>query len=102
MDFLGIYVDGNMLQTFCNMFLVVFALDFISNLAQILRMKQESIMTDFYLWMCNLFVLVAYISEELNVVTRFGSCCCLIGFILSIFMMCESIVVYAERRCGDV
>ena len=39
-------------------------------------------MTDFYLWMCNLFVLVAYISEELNVVTRFGSCCCLIGFIL--------------------
>lgn len=29
------------------------------------------------------------------------SCCCLIGFILSIFMMCESIVVYAERRCGD-
>lgn len=39
MDFLGIYVDGNMLQTFCNMFLVVFALDFISNLAQILRMK---------------------------------------------------------------
>lgn len=39
-------------------------------------------MTDFYLWMCNLFVLVAYI--------------------LSIFMMCESIVVYAERRCGDV
>ena len=40
MDFLGIFVDGNMLQTFCNMFLVVFALDFISNLAQILRMKQ--------------------------------------------------------------
>lgn len=39
MDFLGIFVDGNMLQTFCNMFLVVFALDFISNLAQILRMK---------------------------------------------------------------
>ena len=39
MDFLGIYVDGNLLQTFCNMFLVVFALDFISNLAQILRMK---------------------------------------------------------------
>lgn len=39
MDFLGIYVDGNMLQTFCNMFLVAFALDFISNLAQILRMK---------------------------------------------------------------
>lgn len=39
MDFLGIYVDGNMLQTFCNMFLVVFALDFISNLAQVLRMK---------------------------------------------------------------
>lgn len=34
-------------------------------------------MTDFYLWMCNLFVLVAYISEELNVVTRYGSCCCL-------------------------
>ena len=59
-------------------------------------------MTDFYLWMCNLFVLVAYISEELNVVTRFGSCCCLIGFILSIFMMCESIVVYAERRCGHI
>lgn len=25
----------------------------------------------------------------------------LIGFILSIFMMCESIVVNAERRCGD-
>ena len=39
MDFLGIFVDGNMLETFCNMFLVVFALDFISNLAQILRMK---------------------------------------------------------------
>lgn len=58
-------------------------------------------MTDFYLWMCNLFVLVAYISEKLNVVTRYGSCCCLIGFILSIFMMCESIVVYVERRCGD-
>lgn len=57
-------------------------------------------MTDFYLLMCNLFVLVAYISEELNVVTRYGSCC-FIGFILSIFMMCESIVVYAERRCGD-
>ena len=45
-------------------------------------------MTDFYLLMCNLFVLVAYISEELNVVTRYGYCCCLIGFILSIFMMC--------------
>lgn len=56
-------------------------------------------MTDFYCWMSSLFVLVAYISEELNVVTRFGSCCCLIGFIF--FMMCESIVVYAERRCGD-
>ena len=41
MDFLGIFVDGNMLETFCNMFLVVFALDFISNLAQILRMKQS-------------------------------------------------------------
>lgn len=39
MDFLGIFVDGNMLETFCNMFLVVFVLDFISNLAQILRMK---------------------------------------------------------------
>lgn len=39
MDFLGIFVDGNMLETFCNMFLIVFALDFISNLAQILRMK---------------------------------------------------------------
>lgn len=39
MDFLGIYVNGNMLETFCNMFLVVFALDFISNLAQILRLK---------------------------------------------------------------
>lgn len=39
MDFLGIYVDGNLLQTFCNMFLVVFALDFISNLVQILRIK---------------------------------------------------------------
>ena len=38
-DFLKIFVDGNMLETFCNMFLVVFALDFVSNLAQILRMK---------------------------------------------------------------
>ena len=58
-------------------------------------------MTGFYCLMCSLFSLVAFISEELNVVTRYGSCCCLIGFILSIFMMCESIVVYAERRCGD-
>lgn len=58
-------------------------------------------MTDFYLWMCSLFVLVAYISENLNVVTRCGFCCLIIGFILSIFMMCESIVVNAERRCGD-
>lgn len=58
-------------------------------------------MTDFYLWMCNLFVLVAYISEELSVVTRCGSCCCIIGFIFSIFMMCESIVFDAERRCVD-
>lgn len=39
MDFLGIYVDGNLLQTFCNMFLVVFALDFVSTFAQVLRMK---------------------------------------------------------------
>ena len=39
MDFLGIYVDGNLLQTFCNMFLVVFALDFVSTIAQILRMR---------------------------------------------------------------
>lgn len=39
MDFLGIYINGNMLETFCNMFLVVFALDFVSTIAQILRMK---------------------------------------------------------------
>lgn len=58
-------------------------------------------MTDFYIWMCSLFVLVAHISEYLSLVTRCGSCCCIIGFILSIFMMCESIVVNAERRCGD-
>lgn len=58
-------------------------------------------MIGFYVWMCNLFVLVAYISEDLSLVTRCGSCCCIIGFILSIFMMCESIVVDAERRCGD-
>ena len=58
-------------------------------------------MSDFYCWMCSLFFLVAYISEDLNVVTRCGSCCCIIGFLLSIFMMCESIVVNAERRCGD-
>lgn len=58
-------------------------------------------MTDFYMLMCGLFVLVAYISENLSVVTRCGFCCCIIGFILSIFMMCESIVVNAERSCGD-
>lgn len=51
--------------------------------------------------MSSLFFLVAYISDNLNVVTRCGSCCCIIGFILSIFMMCESIVFDAERRCGD-
>lgn len=39
MDFLGIFVDGNMLQTFCDMFIVVFALDFVSTFAQVLRMK---------------------------------------------------------------
>lgn len=39
MDFLGIFVDGNMLETFCNMFLVVVALDFVSTFAQVLRMK---------------------------------------------------------------
>jgi len=39
MDFLKIFVDGNMLQTFCNMFIVLFSLDFVSTLAQILRMK---------------------------------------------------------------
>ena len=39
MDFLGIYINGNMLETFCNMFLVVFALDFVSTIAQFLRMK---------------------------------------------------------------
>ncbi len=59
-------------------------------------------MIGFYVWMCNLFVLVAYISEDLSLVTRCGSCCCFFGFILSIFMMCESIVVDAERRCDDV
>ena len=58
-------------------------------------------MTDFYIWMCSLFYLVAYISEDLNAVTRFGSCCCIIGFILSMFMMCCSIVFDAERRCSD-
>lgn len=58
-------------------------------------------MTGFYCLMGSLFALVAYISENLNVVTRCGSCCCIIGFILSIFMMCESIVFDAERRCGD-
>lgn len=39
MDFLGIFVDGNMLETFCNMFLVVVALDFVSTFAQVLRMR---------------------------------------------------------------
>lgn len=39
MDFLGVFVDGNMLETFCNMFLVVVALDFVSTFAQVLRMK---------------------------------------------------------------
>lgn len=37
-------------------------------------------MTDFYIWMCSLFVLVAHISEDLSLVTRCGSCCCIIGF----------------------
>lgn len=59
-------------------------------------------MTDFYCLMSSLFSLVAFISEDLNVVTGCGSCCCIVGFLLSIFMMCESIVVTAERRCNDV
>lgn len=58
-------------------------------------------MTDFYCWMCSLFAFVAFVSEDMNVVTRCGACCCIIGFIFSIFMMCESIVVDAVRRCDD-
>lgn len=58
-------------------------------------------MTGFYCLMCSLFSLVAFISEDLNVVTGCGLCCCIVGFLLSMFMMCESIVVDAERRCVD-
>lgn len=60
-------------------------------------------MTDFYCWMCSLFFLVAYISDDLNVVTRCGSWCCIIGFVLSVFMMFGSIVVDdVERGRADV
>jgi len=37
MDIFSIYVEGNMLLTFVNMFVVVFVLAFISNLAYIMR-----------------------------------------------------------------
>lgn len=37
MDIFSIYVEGNMLLTFVNLFVVVFSLAFISNLAYILR-----------------------------------------------------------------
>lgn len=37
MDFLGVIVQGDLISTFTNMFCVVFALDFISNLAFILK-----------------------------------------------------------------
>lgn len=39
MDVLKVLVEGDMLATFVNLFTVVFALDFISMLSQILRMK---------------------------------------------------------------
>lgn len=37
MDILNVYVEGNMLLTFVNLFVVVFALAFISNMAYVLR-----------------------------------------------------------------
>lgn len=37
MDIFNIYVENNMMLTFVNMFVVVFALAFISNIAYILR-----------------------------------------------------------------
>lgn len=39
MDIIGVLVQGDMLATFVNMFTVVIVLDFISNLAQILKMR---------------------------------------------------------------
>lgn len=39
MDVLKVLVNGDLLATFVNMFTVVIALDFVSNLAQVLRMK---------------------------------------------------------------
>lgn len=39
MDIIGVYVAGDMIATFVNMFTVVIALDFVCNFAQLLRMR---------------------------------------------------------------
>lgn len=39
MDVIGVFVQGDMLATFVNMFTVVIVLDFISNLTQVLKMR---------------------------------------------------------------
>lgn len=39
MDTLKVLVEGDMLATFVNLFTVVFAIDFVSMLSQVLRMK---------------------------------------------------------------
>ncbi len=39
MDVLKVLVEGDMLATFVNLFTVVFAIDFVSMLSQVLRMK---------------------------------------------------------------
>ena len=58
-------------------------------------------MTDFYFYMCGLFVVVSFVSENLNLLTRFGFGCCIIGFVLSFFMMGFYIEKDVEGGCVD-
>lgn len=58
-------------------------------------------MSDFFCYVCILFGVVAQVSETLDIFTRCSKICCYVGYIVSFFLMCESIVVNAERRCGD-
>lgn len=58
-------------------------------------------MTDFYFYMCGLFVVVSFVSENLNILTRCGFGCCIFGFILSFFMMGFYIEKDVERGCVD-
>ncbi len=63
--------------------------------------ESESVMTDFYCYMCCLFVVVSFVSEILNIFTRCGFAFCILGFVLSFFMMGFYVEKDVEMGCID-